>query len=74
MGRTKGLLPLSGNFEPQVVGPFDARSRVETKADLLLLATWQAKDGNPYTYVGMVVTVYADATEENNGIYRLLIS
>lgn len=71
MGRTKGLLPLSGNFEPQVAGPFDARSRVETKADLLLLATWQAKDGNPYTYVGMVVTVYADATEGNNGIYRL---
>ena len=51
MARTKGLLPLSGNFEPQVAGPFDARSRVETKADLLLLATWQAKDGNPYTYV-----------------------
>jgi len=71
MARTKGLLPLSGNFEPQVAGPFDARSRVETKADLLLLATWQSKDGNPYTYVGMVVTVYADATEENNGIYRL---
>lgn len=71
MARTKGLLPLSGNFEPQVAGPFDARSRVETKADLLLTATWQAKDGNPYTYVGMVVTVYADATEENNGIYRL---
>lgn len=71
MGRTKGLLPLSGNFEPQVAGPFDARSRVETKADLLLTATWQAKDGNPYTYVGMVVSVYADATEKNNGIYRL---
>ena len=71
MGRTKGLLSLSGNFEPQVAGPFDARSRVETKADLLLLATWQAKDGNPYTYVGMVVTVYADTTEKNNGIYRL---
>ena len=71
MARTKGLLPLSGNFEPQVAGPFDARSRVETKADLLLLATWQAKDGNPYTYVGMVVTVYADSTEQNNGIYRL---
>ena len=71
MARTKGLLPISGNFEPQVAEPFDARSRVETKADLLLLATWQAKDGNPYTYIGMVVTVYADATEENNGIYRL---
>ena len=71
MARTKGLLPLSGNFEPQVAGPFDARSRVETKADLLLTATWQAKDGNPYTYVGMVVTVYADQTEGNNGIYRL---
>lgn len=71
MSRTKGTLGISANFEPQASAPFDARSVVPTRADLLLLATWQANDGNPYAYVGMLVSVTSDPTPENNGVYRL---
>jgi len=34
--------------------------RVEALADLTLPVTWQAHDGNEYTYVGMFVAVYND--------------
>ena len=69
MARSKGTLAISANFEPQVAAPFDGRGRVEFYADLLLDATWQAKNGNVYTYPGMVVTVWGDT--DKNGIYIL---
>jgi len=71
MSRTKGALSISAAFEPQAAMPFDARAVTQTRADLLLTATWQANDGNPYAYVGMLVSVIADPTPENNGVYRL---
>lgn len=71
MARTKGTLAISANFEVKMAEPMDARSRVATKAELLLAATWTSTDSNVYTYVGMPVSVYADGTAANNGIYRL---
>jgi hypothetical protein len=44
---------------------------VETKADLIVAATWLANDGGTYAYAGMIVSVHGDTTPENNGVYRL---
>ena len=71
MARTTGILPISANFEPRAAEPFDSRSRVETLADLSLFETWDSGDDNAYTYPGMIVSVYADSTPENNGLYYL---
>lgn len=71
MARTRGTLGISANFEPKTAAPFDARSIVATKAELILQATWVNADGNVYTYKGMVVSVTDDPTATNNGIYRL---
>jgi hypothetical protein len=71
MARVQGLLALSGNWEPQMAAPFDGRSLVEFKSDLILNSTWLAKDGNNYAYKGMIVVVINDATLDNNGIYYL---
>ena len=68
--RTKGLLNISANFEVQSAEGLDSRCRVKTKASLILLDTWKSSDNNPYTYVGMLVSVYEDS-ELNNGVYRL---
>ena len=70
MSRNKGIASFSANFEPQVSAPLDAREIVETKADLLLPATWTANDSGVYTYLGMRVSVFNDW--ENNGIYMLI--
>jgi hypothetical protein len=47
---------------------------VEAKSDLISEDTWRQSDGGIWTYVGMIVTVAADALPENNGIYMLLSS
>ena len=72
MARSKGLLVLSGNWEPQVAAPFDARNVVGNKSDLTLNATWLAKDGGNYAYAGMMVVVASDATLSNRGLYILV--
>ena len=74
MARTKGLLPFSGNFEPNTAEPFDGRSRVESKSDLTLEVTCLNDDGNIYLYNGICVTVYGDTIIRNNGVYVLLDS
>ena len=71
MARNKGLASFSAHFEPNIAAPLDARSVVANKSDLVLTATWQANDGAPYTYIGMIVSVSSDAITANNGIYRL---
>ena len=70
--RTNGLFNFSGNFEPQISSPLDARAIVPTQADLLLADTWVANDGGSYIYVGMTVAVAEDTTPANNGVYILL--
>lgn len=72
MGRNKGLLPFSGNFEPKSAEPFDGRDRVEFKNDLILESTWLNDDGNVYIYNGIKVTVYNDPDINNLGLYLLL--
>ncbi len=69
MARNKGLASFSANFEPQMAAPLDARMLVETKADLLLAATWLANDWNGYSFQGMIVSVWNDW--DNNGFYML---
>jgi hypothetical protein len=69
MARTKGTLALSANFEPQIAAPLDARHVCSTVAELVLPATWTAKDGTVYAYQGMITSVWNDGA--NNGIYQL---
>ena len=72
--RNNGVFGISGNFEPQVAGAFDARTVVPTKADLTIAATWVANDGGTYIFNGMYVAVAEDPTPANNGMYILLDS
>jgi len=71
MSRTKGLAAFSANFEPQMASPLDARMLVDAVADLTLEATWQAADGTPYAYRGMIVSVCSDSDPAANGLYIL---
>jgi hypothetical protein len=71
MTREKGVASFSANFEAQKSAPIDARMIVDTKSDLTTSSVWEANDGSPYAYKGMIVCVHSDETEENNGIYRL---
>lgn len=72
MGRNKGTNNYSNNFEPQVAGLLDARTRVDTRADLTLTSTWTSSDGNVYLPKGIRVSVTDDTTTANNGIYVLM--
>lgn len=72
MGRDIGTNVYSNNFEPQVMGLLDARTRVDTKADLTKDATWTSSDGNTYVPVGIRVSVTDDTTNGNNGVYMLM--
>ena len=71
MSRQKGTAVVSFNFEPETASPLDARTVVQTKADLTNANTFLANDGNEYTYKGMIVSVTDDSTATNNGLYRL---
>ena len=73
MARTTGDAIFSANFEPRKGEPLDARTAVEFKADLYLLATWDKGDGNAYINRKIPVVVWGD-TEENNGVYRMAVS
>lgn len=72
MGRDIGTNVYSNNFEPQVMGLLDARTRVDTKADLTKTDTWTSADGNTYVPVGIRVSVTDDSTSGNNGVYMLM--
>lgn len=72
MARYKGIFKASANYEPQIAAPFDARSLVETKSDLILDSTWRQSDGGIWTYVGMIVSVAKDIDPNNNGVYILI--
>ena len=71
MARYKGLFKASANYEPQIAAPFDARSLVEAKADLIAATTWQQKNGDMWIYSGMIVSVSADIDPEKRGLYIL---
>ena len=67
MARYKGTFTVAANYEPLIAAPFDARSLVETRSDLINPATWVRSDGGYWTYVGMVVSVSADIELSNKG-------
>lgn len=70
MAREKGIFQVSANYEPLKAAPFDARSLVESKADLLAAKTWVI-NGIAWVYAGMMVAVSRDIDPNNNGIYVL---
>ena len=68
MSRDIGIFSLSGNYEPNIKAPLDARTRVTLKSDLTDANAWGTIAA--YLYDGLLVSVSGD-TEENNGVYRL---
>lgn len=72
MARYNGVYKAAANYEPQIAAPFDARELVETKADLTNEKTWKQRNGDIWTYVGMVVSVASDENPANNGRYQLM--
>ena len=71
MAREKGIFHISANYEPLKAAPFDARSLVQTKADLLAADTWVI-NGVAWVYKGMLVAVANDQDPDNNGVYMLV--
>lgn len=62
MGRYRGTFDFSANLEPLVKAPLDARTKVDTVADLTNPDTWKDGDGNVWLTNGL--TVYVE-DEEN---------
>lgn len=69
MGRERGTFLNPANYEPLIAAPFDARSLVKTKADLIAAKTWTTADGDMWIYNGMMTVVSDDGA--NNGLYVL---
>lgn len=72
MGRKKGTFVVPANYEPQKAAPFDARTVVESKQDLVLAATWADANGDIWIYTGLRVSVTTDVNSSNNGLYLLI--
>lgn len=71
MGKlARGFFNLSGNYEPLIAAPLDARTVVEFKSDLTNSTTWTVS-GGVWVYSGLMVAVVADS-DSNNGIYYLV--
>ena len=66
MARTKGILPISANLEPEVAAPLDGRSTVPFHSDLLDPTTFGA-----FAYKGMVVAVTEEGNEALRGVFEL---
>lgn len=71
MAREFGTFLVAANYEPLKAAPFDARSLVETKTDLISKDTWYV-DGDVWLYNGMIVAVGQDINPANNGVYILM--
>ena len=68
MGRPRGTLFTSSNFEPIVKAPLDARQKVDYYEDLTNPATWEDFNGNVWLYKGTLVLVTNDPS---SGLYWL---
>jgi len=71
MSRQLGIIPLDHNTECHMARPLDARARVKHLSDLTSEESWIEEGGVSVAYSGMLVVVYKDHDEENNGVYRL---
>ena len=69
--RKKGIFVLSGNYEPLIAAPLDARAVVSKREDLILPTTWRDEAGNVYLFSGLVCAVTED-TADKNGVYELV--
>ena len=67
-----GVFKFTGNFDVGLAAPFDTRIISSTKANLTNATFWDLDDGNSYLYKGLVVSVYSDSTDFNNGLWMLL--
>tara|TARA_R110000851_G_scaffold43560_1_gene107656 strand:+ start:12667 stop:13563 length:897 start_codon:yes stop_codon:yes gene_type:complete len=65
--RDQGLLPISANFEPATAEPFDARTKVSLKSDLIKTSTFGAFIAAGFS----PIHVWDDPVELNNGLYIL---
>lgn len=57
MARNKGTFNFSANLEPKVQAPLDARTVVDTVAELTQAATWQDTNGDVWLFDGLVVSI-----------------
>ena len=71
MARNKGTFNFAGNFEILNKAPLDARSVVSNLSDLITPSEWIDDNSVGWLYNGMIVSVTADSSIENNGIYFL---
>lgn len=72
MGRVRGTFDFTSNYEMLRAGPLDARIVVQEKSDLILPSTWEDVNNTIWLYTGIVVSVTADTTSSNNGLYFLV--
>jgi len=71
MGRNKGTFNFAANYEVLTKAPLDARLVVDTKANLIMPSIWEDADNNVWIYKGITVSVVADPSISNNGLYFL---
>jgi hypothetical protein len=72
MGRNRGAVNVTTNYEVQVKKPFDARTVVPTYADLLLVDNWYKKGTTSIiAYNGLPVSVVDTSDTSKNGLYIL---
>lgn len=74
MSRYRGIFNLSGNYEPTIAAPLDARSVVEFFSDLTNPATWTIASGTPWLFDGLLVCVTNDPDVSKKGLYILVDS
>ena len=73
MSRARGIFNLSGNYDPLISAPLDARMVVGLKADLINPATWQrGSTKTPYVFNGLLTVVTKETDKNLNGLYLLL--
>lgn len=69
MARERGVFNFSANLEVKKEGALDARTVIQTKAELIDTATWYDEDNRAWLYNGLLVAIVADG--DNNGVYAL---
>lgn len=74
MSRYRGVFNLSGNYEPTVAGPLDARTVVEFFSDLTNPTTWTIASATPWLFNGLLVCVTNDPDSAKIGLYMLVDS
>ena len=69
MSTHRGVFDFSGNYEPLITAPLDARQTVDLYSDLTNPVRWSTDNG-VYLFNGLIVAV-ANDTADKNGIYVL---